>query len=201
LQCLMMIAPRPSSLAPAIFKITENSSTWKRKGICLFTLGSLYEILSRFTEGIKAFQAAEVLFLAASDHERIAICVIKRADVYTNLWRFIQSKRILENFEHSDSWEHLDKPTKVGIWFGLDVTRMHTFTSSVPELLSYTSLRGRHCTGQETPGRPSAMHKSFRALPCTECACRGCICRRHVIQCNGFLTGTFGVGQGKGSAS
>ncbi|KAJ8591056.1 hypothetical protein M405DRAFT_860847 [Rhizopogon salebrosus TDB-379] len=134
LQFLVAIAPRPTSLAPAIFKITENSSTWKRKGTCLFTLGSLYDILSRFTEGIKTFQAAEVLFLAASDHERVAACVTKRADVYTKLGRFIQSKRVLENFEHSDSWEHLDKPTKVGIWFGLDVTRMHTFTSSVPEL-------------------------------------------------------------------
>ncbi|KAG0702673.1 hypothetical protein DFH29DRAFT_875054 [Suillus ampliporus] len=58
LKCLEWHLPHPTTLTPAIFKITENPSTWAPKARCLQYLGLLYNTVTQLTEGLKAFKAA-----------------------------------------------------------------------------------------------------------------------------------------------
>ncbi|KAG1733921.1 uncharacterized protein EDB91DRAFT_1084306 [Suillus paluster] len=134
LQCLQWHLPRPTTLAPAIFNIVEKSSTWVPKADCLWRLGWLYFTLSQLAEQMKAFKAAESLYLTAGHHENVAHCVAQCADTYRCQGRFIQSQQVLEDFQHSDSWKHLSKAMKAKTWFFLDMTRVYTFTAFADEL-------------------------------------------------------------------
>jgi tetratricopeptide (TPR) repeat protein len=134
LECLEWHLPRPTALVPAIFNIVEEPSTLTLKAQCLHSLGQLYDALSLLTEAIKAFQAAEALYLSASNHEGVANCVTTRADTYRCEGRFIQAQRVLEDFQRSNSWEYLSETTKARVWLLLDDARMCTFTASADEL-------------------------------------------------------------------
>ncbi|KAG2360398.1 hypothetical protein BDR07DRAFT_1487058 [Suillus spraguei] len=134
LQCLRWHLPRPTTLTPAISNIVENSSTWTPKAHCLFTLAQLYGILSQLAESSQAFQAAEVLYLTAGNHESMAHCLITRADALRAQGRYIESQNLLEDLQHSDSWESLSETTKARAWFLLDMARMYAFTASADEL-------------------------------------------------------------------
>ncbi|KAG0692892.1 hypothetical protein DFH29DRAFT_451832 [Suillus ampliporus] len=83
---------------------------------------------------MKAFKAAEALYLTAGNHENVAHCVIRCADIYRCQGRFIQSQKLLENFQCSDSWIYLSKPMKFKAWFFLDDARKYTFATSADEL-------------------------------------------------------------------
>ncbi|KAG1840377.1 hypothetical protein DFJ58DRAFT_748763 [Suillus subalutaceus] len=126
--------PRPTTLTPAISNIVENSSTWTLKADCLLTLTRLYDTLSQLVEASQAFQAAEALYLTAGDPERMGDCLINRADMLRCQGRFIQSQNLLEDLQHSDSWESLSEINKARAWFFLDMARMYTFTESADEL-------------------------------------------------------------------
>jgi tetratricopeptide (TPR) repeat protein len=128
--------PRPTALVPAIFNIVEEPSTLRLKARCLDSLGELYRALSQLTKAIKAFQAAEALYLTASNHEGAAYCVTTRADTYRCEGRFIQAQRVLEDFQRSNSWGYLSETTKARVWYFLDGARIYTFTASADELFA-----------------------------------------------------------------
>ncbi|KAJ8580139.1 hypothetical protein M405DRAFT_834842 [Rhizopogon salebrosus TDB-379] len=134
LGCLQSHLPSPTALVPAIFNIVEEPFTLTLKARCLYYLGQLYDALSQLTEAIKAFQAAEALYLSASNHEGVAHCVTTRADTYKCEGRLIQAQRVLEDFQRSTSWEYLSETTKARVWLFLDNARMCTFTASADEL-------------------------------------------------------------------
>jgi tetratricopeptide (TPR) repeat protein len=134
LGCLRTHLPRPTILAPLIFNIVENSSTWKLKAMCLSYLGFLYHTLSQLAEGTRAMQAAEALYLTAGDYETAAICTTSRAGTYIRQGRFVQTQQTLEAFQHSDSWEHLNHESKARVWFLLDTAQMSTFTAPAAQL-------------------------------------------------------------------
>ncbi|KAG1883839.1 hypothetical protein F4604DRAFT_1677546 [Suillus subluteus] len=126
--------PRPTTLTPAISNIVENSSTWTLKADCLLTLARLYDTLSQLVEASQAFQAAEALYLTTGDPERMGDCLINRADMLRCQGHFIQSQNLLEDLQHSNSWESLSETTKARAWSFLDMARMYTFTASADEL-------------------------------------------------------------------
>jgi tetratricopeptide (TPR) repeat protein len=130
--------PRPTTLAPAIFNVVENSSTWTLKAHCLWHLGVLYYTLSQVADAMKAVQAAEALYLTAGDHESVAHCVATRADGYRCQGRLVQAKQALEDLQDSDSWKYLSKSTKAKVWYFLDQARMHTLAVSADELFVQT---------------------------------------------------------------
>ncbi|KAG2126921.1 hypothetical protein DEU56DRAFT_534204 [Suillus clintonianus] len=134
LWCLKSHLPHPTTLTPAIFNLVENSSTRTSKARCLQYLGELYTTLTQLTEGMKAFKAAEALYLTAGDHENVAYCVIQCADIYRCQGRFIQSQQVLEAFQHTDSWKYLSETPKAYVLYFLDKTRIYTFTTSADEL-------------------------------------------------------------------
>ncbi|KAG0708348.1 hypothetical protein DFH29DRAFT_477621 [Suillus ampliporus] len=134
LGCLKLHLPRPTTLAPAIFNIVENSSTWRPKANCLWHLGRLYDMLSQLTESVQAYHTAEALYLTAGDHEHVASCVSTRADIYRCQGRYIQSQQVLEDLQCSDSWKFFRELMKAKAWFFLDHARMYTFTASADEL-------------------------------------------------------------------
>jgi tetratricopeptide (TPR) repeat protein len=138
LWCLICHQPRPTTLAPAIFNIVENSSTWTLKAHCLWHLGELYNSLCQPAEAMKAFQAAEVLYLTAGNHTWAAECVITCAANYSRQGRFIQAKQVLEDLQGSDSWKYLSKTMEAGVWFCLDQARMHTLAVSADKLFVKT---------------------------------------------------------------
>jgi hypothetical protein len=138
--------PRPTSLAPAIFGIVENSSTWTLKANCLWHFGGLYGLLSQPAESMKAFQAAQVLYLTAGNHERAADCVVTCAEVYICQGRFVQANQVLEDLQGSDSWKHVsEKSVGGGVWYFLDRARMHTLAVSADELFVQTIEDGIWC--------------------------------------------------------
>ncbi|KAG0697455.1 hypothetical protein DFH29DRAFT_149418 [Suillus ampliporus] len=134
LRCLELHLPRPTTLAPAIFNIIENPSTWMPKSNCLQQLGWLYSTLSQLAEEMKAFKVAGALYLTAGDHENVARCVIQCADIYRCQGRYIQSQQDLEDFQCSDSWKYLGESRKAEAWYTLDIARMYMFTASADEL-------------------------------------------------------------------
>ncbi|OAX37543.1 hypothetical protein K503DRAFT_227290 [Rhizopogon vinicolor AM-OR11-026] len=136
LRCLRTHLPRPTILTPLIFDIIEDSSTWKLKAHCLFSLGSLCNSLAQITGSMQAFEAAEALCISAGNHEEMAQCVVRRADNYRSQGHFTQSQNVLENLRRSDSWEGLTNSIQATIWFLLDLARMHTFTTSADELFT-----------------------------------------------------------------
>ncbi|KAG2358410.1 hypothetical protein BDR07DRAFT_1417880 [Suillus spraguei] len=139
LNCLQWHLPRPTSLTPAIFNIVENSSTRSSKAYCLYCLGWLYVTLSQYTESMKASKAAGALYLTAGDHEMAGGCVIECADIYKCQGRLIETQQVLADFQHTESWEHLSKPTKTKVWFSLDLARMYASTTSADELFVKSS--------------------------------------------------------------
>ncbi|KAJ8584211.1 hypothetical protein M405DRAFT_866414 [Rhizopogon salebrosus TDB-379] len=134
LWCLYFHQPRPTILAPAIFAIVENSSTWTIKADCLRHLGWLYGSLSQLAESMMALQAAEALYFTAGNHTSAARCVISCAAGYNRQGRFIQAKQVLEDLQGSDSWKYFNKITKGGVWYYLDQARMHASAVSADEL-------------------------------------------------------------------
>ncbi|KAG2360396.1 hypothetical protein BDR07DRAFT_1378023 [Suillus spraguei] len=112
LWCLWNYLPRPTTLTPAISNIIENSSTWTLKANCLSYLALLYDTLSQLAESSQAYQAAEVLYLTAGNHESMVDCLLTRADALR-----AQAKQ-----------------GKPALGFFLDKARMHTFTASADEL-------------------------------------------------------------------
>ncbi|KAG0697452.1 hypothetical protein DFH29DRAFT_1022144 [Suillus ampliporus] len=117
LRCLELHLPRPTTLAPAIFNIIENPSTWMPKANCLQQLGWLYFTLSQLSEGMKAFKAAGVLYLTAS---------VKAALFNPNRsWRTSNAPT---------RGSILGEPMKAEAWYTLDIARMYTFTASADEL-------------------------------------------------------------------
>ncbi|KAG0695409.1 hypothetical protein DFH29DRAFT_1072483 [Suillus ampliporus] len=78
----------------------------------------------RLAEGMKAFKAAEALYLTAGKHENAAECQ----------GRFIQFPQVLEAFQDSDSWKYLGESTKAKAWYFLDDARIYTFTASADKL-------------------------------------------------------------------
>ncbi|KAG2143018.1 hypothetical protein DEU56DRAFT_910958 [Suillus clintonianus] len=134
LRCLEEHLPRPTTLTLAIYNIVENSSTLSLKARCLLALAQLYDKLSQLAEAVRAFQAAEALYLAVDDLDSMAYCLTIRADVLRAQGRFIQSKNLLEDLQHSDSWKSLSESSKARAWKNLDNVRMHTFTVSADEL-------------------------------------------------------------------
>ncbi|KAG0698102.1 hypothetical protein DFH29DRAFT_1020118 [Suillus ampliporus] len=134
LEHLQSHLPHPTTLAPAIFNIVENFSTWTLKADCLWRLSWLYFTLSQVAQGMKPLKAAGALYLTASKHDNVAQCVIECADVYRCQGRFLQSQQVLEAFQCSDLWKHLSKSTQAQAWYYLDHARMYTFTVSADEL-------------------------------------------------------------------
>ncbi|KAG0694302.1 hypothetical protein DFH29DRAFT_1083878 [Suillus ampliporus] len=126
--------PRPTTLAPAIFNIIENSSTCTLKADCLWWLSWLYFTLSQTAERMKPLKAAEALYLTAGKHDNVAYCVTTCADIYRSQGRFLQSQQVVEAFQRSDSWKYLSKSTQANAWYYLDDARIYTFTASVDEL-------------------------------------------------------------------
>ncbi|KAG0702571.1 hypothetical protein DFH29DRAFT_999267 [Suillus ampliporus] len=139
LRCLESHLPRPTTLAPAIFNIIENSSTWVPKANCLQQLAWLYFTLSQLPERMKACKAAQALYLAASDHKNVAECVAQCADTYRSQGRFLQSQQVVEDFQNSASWDFLSESMEAQSWHFLDVTRMFTFTASGDDLFVKSS--------------------------------------------------------------
>lgn len=134
LWCLRQHQPRPTTLTQLIFDITENRFTLKPKALCLLELGFLYGSLSQLTEGERAIQAAEALYLTVGDHENATFCATRRAETYMLRGRFIQSQQVLESSKHSDSWKHLSEAMKVKVLYLLDRVRSYKFTVSADEL-------------------------------------------------------------------
>ncbi|KAG0693152.1 hypothetical protein DFH29DRAFT_1073373 [Suillus ampliporus] len=133
LWCLDSHLPRPTTLAPAIFNIVENSSTWMPKANCLEQLGLLYFSLSQLAERMKAFKAAQALYLVAGDHENVAYCVRQSTDAYRAQGHFIQSQLVLEDFKNSASWKFLSESMKAQCWYFLDMARVYTSTASADD--------------------------------------------------------------------
>ncbi|KAG0691564.1 hypothetical protein DFH29DRAFT_1017813 [Suillus ampliporus] len=136
---LKLYLPRPTTLAPAIFNIIENSSTWVPKSNCLWHLAWLYFTLSQPAEQMKAFKAAQALCLAAGDYENVAQCVVRCAETYRSQGCFLQSQQVVEDFQNSASWSFLSEPMKAQSWYFLDVARMFTFTASGDDLFVKSS--------------------------------------------------------------
>ncbi|KAG0693781.1 hypothetical protein DFH29DRAFT_1073146 [Suillus ampliporus] len=134
LWCLYSHLPRPTTLAPAIFNIVENSSTWVPKANCLSQLAWLYVTLSQPAEQMKAFKAAQALYLTAGDHESVAECVARCAETYRSQGHFLQSQQVFEDFQNSTSWKFLSEAMKAQSWYFLDDARQHTFTVPADEL-------------------------------------------------------------------
>ncbi|KAG1768905.1 hypothetical protein EV702DRAFT_712687 [Suillus placidus] len=134
LWCLQWHLPRPTTLTLAISNIVESPSMWTLKARCLSSLARLYNTLSQLVEASQAFQAAEALYLTAGDPESMGDCLLTRADLLRAQGRFIESQNLLEDLQHSDSWESLSETTKARAWFFLDIARMYTFTASADEL-------------------------------------------------------------------
>ncbi|KAG1854490.1 hypothetical protein DFJ58DRAFT_841401 [Suillus subalutaceus] len=128
LKCLEWHLPRPTTLTPAILNIVENSSAWEPKAYCLWYLGNLHLALSQFKEVIQVFQAAEQLYLTAGNHEMV-----------------------LEDLQHSDSWQYISKEQKACVWFFLHRAKLFTFTTSADELFvnfldeDFWGLRSKIC--------------------------------------------------------
>ncbi|KAG1838153.1 hypothetical protein DFJ58DRAFT_861886 [Suillus subalutaceus] len=139
LECLERHLPRPTTLNPAISNIIENSSTWALKALCLSYLAQLYQTLSQNAEAILAFQTAEALYLTAGDPKGMGNCLITRADLLGCQGCFIQSRNLLDDLQHSDSWESLRETTKARAWYFLDIARMYTFTAPAGELFVKSS--------------------------------------------------------------
>ncbi|KAG2035398.1 hypothetical protein BDR03DRAFT_526393 [Suillus americanus] len=139
LLCLERHLPRPTTLTPAISNIIENSSTWTLKARCLSNLARLYQTLSQHAEAILAFQAAEALYLTAGDPEGMGNCLITRADLLRCQGRFIQSRNLLDDLQHSNSWESLSETMKARAWYVLDTAQMYTFTVSADDLFVMSS--------------------------------------------------------------
>ncbi|KAG0695412.1 hypothetical protein DFH29DRAFT_270033 [Suillus ampliporus] len=134
LGCLELHLPRPTTLAPAIFNIVENSSTCMLKADCLWRLSWLYATLSQHTERMEPLKAAEALYLTAGKHDNAAYCVTTCADIYRCQGHFLQSQQVVEAFQRSDSWKYLGESMKASVWYSLDSTRIYTFTVSADEL-------------------------------------------------------------------
>ncbi|KAG1768904.1 hypothetical protein EV702DRAFT_1203107 [Suillus placidus] len=134
LWCLEKHLPRPTTLTLSISNIVESPSTWTLKARCLSSLAWLYRTLSQLVEASQAFQAAEALYVTAGDPESMGDCLITRADSLRCQGRFIQCQNLLEDLQHSDSWESLGETTKAQAWYFLDTARMYTFTASADEL-------------------------------------------------------------------
>ncbi|KAG1745504.1 P-loop containing nucleoside triphosphate hydrolase protein [Suillus paluster] len=134
LRCLQWHLPRPTTLAPAIFNIVENSSTRTLQARCLQHLGWLFVELSQYAEAIKAFHAAQGLYLTADDHENVASCVVEFAEIYRCQGRFTQSQQVLQDLQLSESWKYLSDTGKARVWYFLDLTRLFTFAPSADEL-------------------------------------------------------------------
>ncbi|KAG1725884.1 uncharacterized protein EDB91DRAFT_80539 [Suillus paluster] len=187
---LQLHLPRPTTLTPAIFNIAESPSTWTQKACCLWYLGTLYGLLSQLTEMMKAFKAAEALYLTAGEHENAAHCVTSCADIYRTQGRFIQSQQVLEDFQRSDSWEHLSESSRAEAWYILDKARMYTFTASADELF-VKSLEDHNCGLQSKVWHWAAklyyggdivqakMHLENVLLQCTHL--EDCKAARHVL--------------------
>ncbi|KAG0702979.1 hypothetical protein DFH29DRAFT_829813 [Suillus ampliporus] len=135
LDCLRWHLPRPTTLTPAIFSIIENSSTRTPKARCLQHLSRLFVRLAQTTKVIlRAFHAAQALYLTAGNHKSVASCVIKCADIYRYQGRITQSQQVLQDFQHSESWTYLSKTAKARVWYFLDLARLYTFTVSADKL-------------------------------------------------------------------
>jgi tetratricopeptide (TPR) repeat protein len=104
------------------------------KAFCFIALAKLYDTLSQLVEASQAYQAAEALYLTAGDHEIMGSCLIDRADMLRCQGHFIQSQNLLEDLQHSDSWESLSETMKARAWSFLDDARMYTFTAPADEL-------------------------------------------------------------------
>ncbi|KAG1724368.1 hypothetical protein EDB19DRAFT_1949923 [Suillus lakei] len=178
LQCLQWHLPRPTTLTPAIFNIVENSSTRTLKANCLRSLALLYFILSQHTEAAQAFQVAEALYLTAGDLENMALCLTIRAELLRCQGRLIQSQNLLEDLQHSDSWESLSGTMKARACMFLDTVRMHTFTVSANELFVRSSgdpvwdlqFKIWHCRAKHYHGGDAAqaqIHLEDLFLQCT----------------------------------
>ncbi|KAG1724979.1 hypothetical protein EDB19DRAFT_1948328 [Suillus lakei] len=139
LECLQWHLPRPTTLTPTVANIVENSSMWTLKAHCLSTLVQLYKTLSQVAEAARAYQAAEALYLTASDPESMGNCLITHADLLRCQGCFIQSQNLLEDLQHSDSWKSLSKTMKARAWDFLDAARMYTFTASADKLFVKSS--------------------------------------------------------------
>ncbi|KAG1838418.1 hypothetical protein C8R48DRAFT_791351 [Suillus tomentosus] len=139
LLCLKWHLPCPTTLAPAIFNVVQNSSTYELKAYCLWHLGCLYITLSQLTDAMKILKAAGVLYLATGNHEIVAACVIKCADLCRCQGRFIQYQQLLDGFQRSESWQYLSEPMKDQVWYFLDDARMCTFTAPADELFVKSS--------------------------------------------------------------
>ncbi|KAG0695415.1 hypothetical protein DFH29DRAFT_1005488 [Suillus ampliporus] len=140
--------PRPTTLAPAIFNIAENSSTCMPKADCLWQLSWLYFTLYQYAEGMKPLRAAEALYLTVGKHDNVAQCVTACSDIYRAQGCFLQSQQVLEAFQRCDSWKHLSKSTQAEAWFYLDRARVYTFTASADEL--YLNSMDDHVWGLES---------------------------------------------------
>ncbi|KAG2059373.1 hypothetical protein BDR06DRAFT_1003488 [Suillus hirtellus] len=125
--------------APAIFNVVENFSTYELKAYCLWHLGCLYITLSQLTDAMKIFKAAGVLYLATGNHEIVAACVIKCADLCRCQGRFIQYQQLLDGFQRSELWQYLSEPMKDQVSYFLDDARMCTFTAPADELFVKSS--------------------------------------------------------------
>ncbi|OJA13904.1 hypothetical protein AZE42_07844 [Rhizopogon vesiculosus] len=117
-----------------VLEVFVDSSTWKLKAHCLFSLGSLCGFLTQVTGSMRAFEAAEALYISAGNHEQMAQCVVRRADNYRSQGHFTQSQHVLENLQRSDSWERLTNEIQAGICYFLDRSRMYAFTASADGL-------------------------------------------------------------------
>ncbi|KAG0694300.1 hypothetical protein DFH29DRAFT_1083876 [Suillus ampliporus] len=140
--------PRPTTLAPAIFNIAENSSTCMPKADCLWQLSWLYFTLYQYAEGMKPLRAAEALYLTVGKHDNVAQCVTACSDIYRAQGCFLQSQQVLEAFQRCDSWKHLSKSMQAEAWFYLDRARVYTFTASADEL--YLNSMDDHVWGLES---------------------------------------------------
>ncbi|KAG1883858.1 hypothetical protein F4604DRAFT_1677564 [Suillus subluteus] len=118
LECLEWHLPRPTTLTPAISNIVENSSSWMLKARCLAGLAQLYGTLSQLVEGIAGLSNSRG--------------TLPHLPATLRAWGI--SQNLLEDLQHSDSWESISETTKARAWNFLDTARMHTFTVSADEL-------------------------------------------------------------------
>ncbi|KAG0695420.1 hypothetical protein DFH29DRAFT_270542 [Suillus ampliporus] len=186
LECLKLHLPRPTTLAPAIFNIVENSSTCTLKADCLWWLSWLYFTLAQYAERMKPLKAAEALYLTAGKHDNVAHCVMTCADIYRCQGRFLQSQQVVEALQCSDSWKHLSKSTQAQAWYFLDCARIYTFTASADEL--YLNSMTDHVRGLESKighwqakfyyGGDIVQAKSHLEDLVLQCAGTGCLAAR-----------------------
>ncbi|KAG2360395.1 hypothetical protein BDR07DRAFT_150332 [Suillus spraguei] len=191
LWCLRNHLPRPTTLAPAISNIIENSSTWTLKAKCLSHLAQLYKTLSQLAELSQAYQAAEALYLTAGNHESMAGCLLTRADALRAQGRFIESRNLLEDLQQSDSWESLSEKIRARARCFLDMARMYTFTASADELFMNTaedlvwSLYSKiwHCRAKFYHGVDAVQAHAHLKDLLSQCASTGDLMeRRNVLE-------------------